>query len=58
MDAISFGPSGNPLLSPEQINILRSKREKSILDESTDSPFIMIDIPPAPLKQSCSDDEL
>lgn len=57
MGVIFFGSSGNPVLSPEQIHILRSKREKSVLDESTESVFLSVDIAPAPLAP-CSDDEL
>lgn len=57
MDGIPFGPSGKPLLSLEQIDILRSKREKTILDESTDSSFIVTDVAPAPL-ETCNDDQL
>ncbi len=57
MKTISFGPSGSPLLNPEQIRILRSKREKIILDDSTDNIDLRVEIPPAPL-EICKDEEL
>ena len=57
ISTIGFGASWGPLLTAFQRIQLRSWKQISVPDESTDNTEVRVDIPPAPLT-ICSDDEL